>query len=136
MTCWGASIDGGNQFWGFFLTGSSTTRSPPTTVGWRDFAFDFKNVPTLGNILGQPEVWFAWNFRSDAELIDDGPFIDDVLIEKRVGPLPSATRTALPASAAATAQKGRISRRRFDWRARREYTGCSASPRVLCAMAR
>jgi hypothetical protein len=89
---WGVSVDG-FDYWGRFTTGRSTSFEPPTPDGWRDILFDFTNVPTLGSVIGEKEVWFAIVFQSDAAGVDDGPFIDDFFIEKHVVGLPTPTRT-------------------------------------------
>src|SRR5437868_15477768 len=86
-----ASIDGGNFFYGNYVVDSSTNREPPTSDGWRAVVFDLTNVYNLGDVTGQPTVYFGWFFQSDATGTDDGPFLDDVLIEKRIG-----SRTATP----------------------------------------
>lgn len=98
---WGASTDN-KGFSGFQTTGDSTTTEPPTTSGWRDITFDLKNVPKLGNLLGQPNVWLAWVFTSDSSGVDDGPFVDDVLIHKILG-TPPATATPTPGTPRPTA---------------------------------
>jgi subtilisin family serine protease len=89
---WGASLDG-TSFYGQSVTGNSTEVQPPTDQGWLDVGFDLTNVPTLGNLAGQSQVWVAWRFVSDGTALDDGPFVDDVLIRKRAAPGPTPTPT-------------------------------------------
>jgi hypothetical protein len=73
---WFVSVDGTN-FHGFRVSGTSN--------GWQYASLDFKNVPTLGNILGRPQVWIAFLFTSDTSVISGkGPFVDDVAIKKLV----------------------------------------------------
>ncbi len=73
---WLASVDG-TTFHGFRVSGSSN--------GWRYQSLDFKNIPTLGNIVGRPQVWIAFVFTSDSTVISGkGPFVDDVAIKKFV----------------------------------------------------
>ncbi|HXQ73918.1 MAG TPA: Calx-beta domain-containing protein [Pyrinomonadaceae bacterium] len=73
---WFVSVDGTN-FHGFKVSGSSN--------GWQYASLDFKNVPTLGNILGRPQVWIAFLFTSDGSIVSGkGPFVDDVAVKKLV----------------------------------------------------
>jgi hypothetical protein len=78
---WAASTNNIN-YQGFVTTGSSTTTEPPTSTGWQEITFDLTNVPNLGNLAGQSQVWIAWIFRSDTAQSDNGPFIDNVVIEQ------------------------------------------------------
>src|SRR5204863_9119234 len=57
---YGASIDGANLFYGSSVTGSSTDREPSTSDGWRAVVFDLTNVYALGNLTGQPSIYFCW----------------------------------------------------------------------------
>lgn len=70
---WGASVNGTN-FNGFFLSAN---------IDWSLAEFDFKSVPTLGDLTGEPQVWFALVFTSN-ELISsyEGTYVDNILIEK------------------------------------------------------
>jgi hypothetical protein len=86
---WLASLDGIN-FAGNCSVGSSTPDEPPTVNGWFDIVFDLTAVPGLGSAVGRTEVWIAWAFQSDAAQGDNGPFLDDVVIEKQVAaPVPT-----------------------------------------------
>ena len=71
-----ASIDGGTWYYGWQVSGNSG--------GWEYRSFDLTNVPTLGNLCGQPEVWIAFLFTSDGSITDQGVFIDDVELRKYV----------------------------------------------------
>ena len=73
---WYASADGSN-FWGYSVSGDSG--------GWNAVNFDLTAVPTLGNLAGQPQVWIALVFNSDFSNVDDGPFVDDIILQKDVG---------------------------------------------------
>jgi hypothetical protein len=95
---WAASVDGVN-FSGEGITGNSTNVQPPTSQGWLDVTFDLSDVVELGDLTGRPQVWVAFIFQSDGSNSDDGPFLDDVLIQKRVA---STTATPTPTSAAGT----------------------------------
>lgn len=68
---WFASINGQN-FYGRGVTGNSN--------GWRSRTFDLKDVPTLGNLMGQPQVWIAFIFESDSSVTDEGVYLDDITI--------------------------------------------------------
>ncbi|MBM3129835.1 MAG: hypothetical protein FJ009_14580 [Chloroflexi bacterium] len=68
-----ASTDG-NYFYGYY--------SNPTG-GWVDRVMDLSNVYTLGNLLGQPNVWIAFRFYSDASTnAAEGAYLDDILLRK------------------------------------------------------
>jgi hypothetical protein len=78
-----ASIDD-TYFYGYGISGS--------TSGWVDInrdniqlpALNLKAVPTLGNLIGKPNVWIAFVFKSDSSNNYKGPFVDDV----RLGSVP------------------------------------------------
>jgi uncharacterized caspase-like protein len=77
-----ASTDGAT-FWGSGWTGYSDD--------WEPASFNLTDVYNLGNLCGEPSVWIAFVFESDA--INDGDyygaFIDDVVLRKYVpGVLP------------------------------------------------
>jgi len=71
---WMASIDG-EQFWGLWDSGA--------TGGWVSETFDLSDVFTLGDLRGQPQVWVAFRFQSNADTNDLGAFVDDVVVHKR-----------------------------------------------------
>ena len=72
--CRFASIDGVN-YWGNCISGS--------TGGWIDSVMDLSNVYTLGNLLGQPNVWIAIVFSSDsATTFAEGGYVDDIVLRK------------------------------------------------------
>lgn len=81
---WGVSVDG-NQYWGTFASG--TLEQGPFGNGYYLRRLDLSNVPSLGNILGQPEVWLAFVMGSDGSIRGRGPFVDDVMVvvEKNIG---------------------------------------------------
>lgn len=70
---WLASVDG-STFFGYKISGDQQT--------WTAQYFDLKNVPTLGNLCGRPQVWIAFAFTSDAGIEYEGAYIDDVLLQK------------------------------------------------------
>ena len=74
-----ASIDGVN-FYGMSISGNWTQ--------WQSATFDLKNVYTLGDLRGQPNVWIAFMFTSDGSVQDHGVFLDDIYIERGMTQLP------------------------------------------------
>ena len=71
-----ASIDDAN-YYGWSVSGNQST--------WQTNGLDFKNIYTLGNICGQPQVWLAFIFTSDGSISGPtytGTFVDDVLLTK------------------------------------------------------
>jgi hypothetical protein len=73
----GASIDGIN-FYGHVFAGDQT--NGPYLNGYSAFLFDLDSVPTLGNLMGQPQVWVGFYFHSDFIFEFSGPFIDNVTV--------------------------------------------------------
>ncbi len=72
---WGASLNG-NNFYGVSVDGSSGSWVPQT--------FDLTDVYTLGNLLGQSQVWIAFVFSSDASVTyPEGAYVDEILLRKR-----------------------------------------------------
>ncbi len=67
------SLDGTN-FNGYQISGDS--------LGWRSDSIDFVSDPTTGNITGNPEVWVAFIFQSDATVTDEGVYVDEVIVQK------------------------------------------------------
>ena len=61
--------------------------------GWVSKSLDLKDVGSLGNLCGQPEVWIAFIFQSDSTNTDYGAFVDDVVVQKYIveGPVPQIT---------------------------------------------
>jgi hypothetical protein len=71
-----ASIDGG-YFWGWYYWGNSG--------GWQPGVFDLSNVPVLGDVRGQPQVWIAFAFTSNDSIhYSEGGFVDDVVVRKYI----------------------------------------------------
>ncbi|MEA3439804.1 MAG: choice-of-anchor J domain-containing protein, partial [Chloroflexota bacterium] len=71
-----ASVNGEN-FYGGGWYGSSG--------GWVEDVFDLTDVPTLGNLVGEPEVWIAFRFVSDgADSLPEGLYLDNILLQKKV----------------------------------------------------
>ena len=73
---WGASTDG-SGFYGHFSTGDSG--------GWVDKTLDLTDVPTLGDLTGEQEVWIALIFYSDSSInYAEGAHVDNIVLRKYV----------------------------------------------------
>lgn len=69
----GASVNG-TDFYGTMYYGD---------WNWEIQVLDFTNVYTLGNLLGQPNVWIAFVFDTDSSVAyTEGGYVDDVLLRK------------------------------------------------------
>jgi len=69
---WGVSINGYN-FYGEGYYGYSN--------GWQPLTMDLKNVYSLGNVVGQPQVWVMVRFLSDSsDNLYLGAWIDDLFV--------------------------------------------------------
>ncbi len=68
------------MFYGYYLSGQYDY--------WDQSIFDLRNWPTLGNLTGQPQVWLAFRFQSDASGTDKGVFLDNITLRKYVGAAP------------------------------------------------
>jgi len=83
---WGASLDG-NQFYGVWATGNSG--------GWYDVVFDLTDVPTLGDLRGEPNVWIALVLATDESVSHpEGFYVDNILARRYVGAEGQPGRTA------------------------------------------
>ncbi len=83
-----ASIDG-DHFYGYRISGY--------TGGWDDVVLDLTDVPTLTNLMGEPQVWVALIFSSDGSVsYPEGGYVDDVVLrECQREPCPGGSRTIL-----------------------------------------
>jgi C1A family cysteine protease len=87
----GASINGTN-FYGTGYYGD---------WGWEEQVLDFANVYTLGNLLGQSNVWIAFVFDTDSSVAyTEGGYVDNVLLRKCPSGLTCPTGTAAPPAGA------------------------------------
>jgi len=78
FVCRGASINGVN-FYGICTSGA--------TGDWIDRVLDLSNVPTLGNLMGQPNVWIMLEFYSDSMAnYAEGGYVDDIVLRKCTAP--------------------------------------------------
>jgi hypothetical protein len=70
-----ASIEGDTDFDGSCTSGDSE--------GWMDMTLDLADLSTLGSLLGQPNVWVAIEFVSDASTTyPEGAYVDNVVLRK------------------------------------------------------
>lgn len=77
-----ASIDGVN-YDGWCTSGN--------TAGWLDRELDLADIPDLGNLTGQPNVWIALVFASDTLMtLPEGGYVDDIVLRKHVGTMASS----------------------------------------------
>lgn len=71
---YGASVDGA-YFSGLVVSGS--------TQGWMDIGLDLSDVPLLGDLLGQSQVWVALAFSSDGSTAyAEGGYVDDIVLRR------------------------------------------------------
>ena len=78
----GASINEQNYF-GNSITGDWTQNSGNIN-GWLPETFDLTNVYSIGNVCGESQVWFAFAFSSDGSIIDQGVYLDNIIIRKNI----------------------------------------------------
>ncbi len=72
----GASLDG-DQFYGYRTWGDSQ--------GWLERTLDLSDVPTLGDLTGQPAVWIGVVFVSDGSVNRPvGAYVDNLAVQKYV----------------------------------------------------
>lgn len=83
---WGVSIDQVNFF---------GRRNWGDSGGWKNAVFDLTDVFTLGDLRGEPRVWFMVRFWSNQTLnFPGGAYVDDIVIRKYVAPPVLAQRKA------------------------------------------
>jgi hypothetical protein len=71
------SLDGEDDWNGFKYSGWYSSRT---------LTLDLANVPFLGNVLGEPELWVSFGFRSNDSVVDvNGAQVDDVVLAVEVG---------------------------------------------------
>ncbi len=74
--------------------------SSGNTGGWIERVLDLGSVDTLGNLMGQPQVWIALTFSSDAIWnYPEGAYIDDILLRKCTSGCSSSPAMPDPANA-------------------------------------
>jgi hypothetical protein len=73
---WMASTNG-TDFYGPSVSGNSG--------GWVEQTFDLANVPTIGDVAGEEQVWIAFVLESDWTIQDEGTYIDDFRLRAYMG---------------------------------------------------
>jgi hypothetical protein len=104
--CRMASINGTN-FYGPCTSGNS--------AGWIDRTLDLSNVPALGNLVGQPNIWIAIIFSSDNMYnYVEGAYVDDIVLRKcPVGATcPAGVSPVLPTNSRIIESPAQMERRR------------------------
>lgn len=91
------------NFWGFYVTGTQT--QGPYGNGYNMIRFDLSQVPGLGDLRGQSEIYLAFIMQTDGSITGQGPFVDDVrvMVERPLSiflpvifkPIPGPTMTDL-----------------------------------------
>lgn len=81
-----ASVDGVHFNGGYRISGN--------TQGWDEVTLNLAEVPNMGNLLGESQVWVAIIFRSNGSVnYAEGGYVDDVVIRECFrGPCPSGSR--------------------------------------------
>jgi hypothetical protein len=67
--------------------------------GWCQETFSLSDVGDWGSLCGQPQVWIAFGFHSDADTPDEGSYLDDITLRAVAAgatPTLTATSTATP----------------------------------------
>ena len=84
-----ASVDGVHFPGGYNISGN--------TQGWNEVTFNLADVPNMGNLLGESEVWVAILFSSNSSVnYAEGGYVDDVVIRECFrGPCPSGNQLTL-----------------------------------------
>ena len=78
---YGASTDD-YDYRGVHITGDHAT--------WTTGAvFDLSAVPSFGSLLGEDQVWIGFAFESASPGDEEGAYVDNVLVRKRIGSLSS-----------------------------------------------
>ncbi|MEE9288968.1 MAG: hypothetical protein V3U69_05210, partial [Bacteroidota bacterium] len=65
-----------SDFQGFFISGNSG--------GWVKGLLDLTDVPNLGDLTGEPQVWIAFLFESDETVELEGAYVDDIILQQLV----------------------------------------------------
>lgn len=77
-----ASVDGAS-YYGRSFSGDWAAASGAD--GWMNIGFDLKDVYTLGDLRGQPQVWIMFRFSSDYSIGFEGVYLDEIVLEKITG---------------------------------------------------
>ncbi|MFH1382973.1 MAG: matrixin family metalloprotease [Chloroflexota bacterium] len=87
-----STTNGTSGFYGYVWSGQRNY--------WYQNILDLRDWYYLGNLCGQSQVWVALVFQSNASVVDQGVFLDDISLRKYVGPEPQIT-SITPAQASA-----------------------------------
>lgn len=80
---YGASVDG-IQFQGYQVSGN--------TQGWDEVTLNLADVPNLGNLLGQSQVWVALVFASNGSTAyAEGGYVDNIILRQCYRECPSGS---------------------------------------------
>jgi hypothetical protein len=83
------------------------------TQGWVARSLDLANTPTLGNLLGQSQVWITLIFDSDFSTnYPEGAYVDNVVLRKRTASIQSMLAGPRPVVGASTEPDPGITRSR------------------------
>ncbi len=94
---WWAVAKADQEFWGFYNTGNHT--QGPYGNGYNRMRLDLSQVPGLGDLRGENEVYLAFILQTDSSVTGQGPFVDDVrvVVEQPIGLfLPIIIKSAAP----------------------------------------
>jgi hypothetical protein len=75
----------GINYYGSYFTGNCTD-DPGNISGWLTKTFDLTSVYSIGDLTGESQVWLAFVFSSDASVISDGTYLDEITIRKQALP--------------------------------------------------
>lgn len=71
-------------------------RTSGNSEGWQPISVGLSNVPGLSDVIGSEQVWIAFHFESDFSISREGPYVDEVLLQKNVLPsLPDLVASTL-----------------------------------------
>jgi hypothetical protein len=80
---YGVSLDRMNYY------GTTITTSNPS---WQELTLDLANVPGLGSVIGESQVWIALVFHSDDDSkTAEGVYVDEIYLEYMATPVPTST---------------------------------------------
>lgn len=85
VVTWGASTDGETFGWQQPIWGNYQ-------AWFGGMRFDLARVPDLGSLTGQPRIWLAFHFVTNADgKTAQGVFVDNVTVRAHLGPRPTPT---------------------------------------------
>jgi hypothetical protein len=71
--------------------------APYLYLNWDLMELDLTDVPILGDLTGEPEVWIGLNFIADSQIdqVNMGAYVDDIVLRKYVGSMPALPEAAV-----------------------------------------